>query len=144
MSVVSHIYIKQATSALDLLKGGACSLNPTLNCGERRATKLISPLLSSRELNIHTTHSTNARDTIHTQHRNAWRCRLATQSRARIDDARLTQARATRGQTPEGAVSRRTTKDPEYRWTSDCSLLKNSVNYRNKHASTQFICVTIA
>ena len=56
---------------------------------------------------MHATHNTHA-----TPHR--WRCGLATQSRARGADVRFTQARATRGQTPEGAVSRRTTRDPEY------------------------------
>ena len=95
-------------------------LRPQLNPkAQRKACGKTNISFIEQRNTQHTTHNTQHTQPTHATHNThatpqRWRCCLATQSRARGADVRFTQARATRGQTPEGAVSRRTTRDPEY------------------------------
>ena len=92
-------------------------LRPQLNPkAQRKACGKTNISFIEQRNTQHTTHNTlnrRTRHTIHTQHHNVGGVVLR-HNRARGADVRFTQARATRGQTPEGAVSRRTTRDPEY------------------------------
>ena len=122
-------------------------LRPQLNPkAQRKACGKTNISFIEQRNTQHTTHNTlnrRTRHTIHTQHHNVGGVVLR-HNRARVEQTFASLKRAQHAGRLLKAQFRAGRRETLSTDTSDSSLLKNSVNYRNKYASTQFICVTIA